>query len=447
MVSTAIPTKQLQKGIYFRKINRPPPAAFALMLLRVTPRSGGPDQMKRIRKLLKELWILYGELNNGIVPDIGPSYPVPHDGHPVDVLFGYGAGAFSLPGARPRPHALAEFDFDQPLPRQAIATYRGTQPDVNGTAKSSGIRYANGGLTPRGDFALQFTGPTAFRVERAVVETWKKLHDFKPAPAPLEIAGVFLGNQRDDRRSWIDFYDGISNLTEQEREEVIVIPDSGLTPQDRWTAGGTYLGFVRIGINLGQWRALTRRRQERMVGRDKLDGCPFISFPSSQPGKPLKPGKVIAGCTQKTVLNANPPTLFRDPGPLPAADTAAAQSHIQRSNQNREPGANSDPSTLESFRIYRQGYPFLEPNPHQPTWFETQSGFRAGLNFVSFQNVPHRLIGILTTQGWLGDANFGWSDRFQAGSVNPLTAYAAGMFLAPPAAPGEPFPGAKALGA
>jgi deferrochelatase/peroxidase EfeB len=419
------------------------------MLLRVNPRSKDPDQAAQIRKLLKSLRILYGQLNDGIVPDIGPEYPVPNDIHPVDVLFGYGAGAFSLPGAKPLPEALAQFDFEKPLPGKAIATYHGTQPDVNGDARSSGIFYARGGLAPHGDFALQFTGPTPFRVERAVVETWKILHDFAPAPAraPLEVSGVFLGNQRDDRRSWIDFYDGTSNLTEYQREQVIVIPDSGLTRRDKWTAGGTYLGFIRIGINLRHWRGLPREEQERIIGRDKLDGCPFISFPDPQPGQPLEPGQVIAGCTPRTTLRKHPPKSFRDPGPLPAPNTTAAQSHMQRSNQNRHPGPKSDPSKLESFRIYRQGYPFLEPNPHEPTDFERQSGFRAGLNFVSFQNLPHRLIGMLTTEGWLGDTNLGGLDRFQAKSVHPLTAYAAGMFLVPPTVEGEPFPGAKALGA
>jgi deferrochelatase/peroxidase EfeB len=120
---------------------------------------------------------------------------------------------------------------------------------------------------------------------------------------------------------------------------------------------------------------------------------------------------------------------------------------MRRSNRNRQPGPHSNPAEVESFRIYRQGYPFLEPNPRHPTPFEAKSGFRAGLNFVSFQNDPHRLIGILTTEGWLGSTNFGGPTRRQSGSRNPLAAYAAGMFLVPPQVTGEPFPGATALGA
>ncbi len=446
MVLDSVSTQQLQAGIYFRRINRPPPTAFALMLLSINPSTNGPGQKRLIKKLLKELWGLYGDLNNGIVPDLGPQHPVKHDLGPVDVLFGYGAGAFQLPGAKPLPTALKAFDFNQPVYATAIATYDETQPDVNGTGKSSGIRYAKGALTELGDFALQFTGPTAFRVERALVETWKKLHDFTPGPAPLQVLGVFPGNQRDDHRSWIDFYDGISNLTELQRGKVIVIPSAGLSRQDGWTAGGTYLGFIRLGIDLKAWRALNRKQQERMVGRDKLDGCPFISFPPPQPGKTLKQGKVIPGCTPQMALQKQPPKLFRDPGALPSANTPAAQSHMRRANRNRPPDPHSSPSDLDSFRIYRQGYPFLEANPQEPTEFETESGFRTGLNFVSFQNDPHRLIGILTDEDWLGGTNFGGQERIQAGSVNPLRAYATGMFLVPPIVRNEPFPGAKALG-
>ena len=89
-----------------------------------------------------------------------------------------------------------------------------------------GIRYAEQAddLTDLADvaFAVQFTADTPLAVERAIVETWKLLHD-EGEHAALEIVAVFSGSQRDDGRSWIDFHDGLSNLKPTERAEAIVI--------------------------------------------------------------------------------------------------------------------------------------------------------------------------------------------------------------------------------
>ncbi len=65
-----------------------------------------------------------------------------------------------------------------------------------------------------------------------------------------------------------------------------------------------------------------------------------------------------------------------------------------------------------------------------------------GLNFVSFQDTPERLIGMIKTPGWFGDSNFGGAEELMpAGGLSLLTIEAAGFFLCPPVAKGEQFPG------
>ena len=144
----------------------------------------------------------------------------------------------------------------------------------------SGIYYADqtDELTDLAEvaFAVQFTADTPLAVERAIVETWKLLHD-EGEPA-LKIVAVFSGSQRDDGRSWIDFHDGLSNLKPAERAEAIVIGAGSDEPRPAWTINGSYLAFIRLGINLELWRELNDSKQERLVGRDKLTGCPLVSF-------------------------------------------------------------------------------------------------------------------------------------------------------------------------
>ncbi|MEJ8645450.1 hypothetical protein WKI68_37965 [Streptomyces sp. MS1.HAVA.3] len=102
-----------------------------------------------------------------------------------------------------------------------------------------------------------------------MVELWKLLsggRDRDTGSGTLEIAGIQTGFQRDDRRSWIGFHDGVSNLASHEREGVISIGESE-AGQDSWTVGGTYLVFLRLAVDLTQWHHLPRAEQELLVGR------------------------------------------------------------------------------------------------------------------------------------------------------------------------------------
>ena len=122
---------------------------------------------------------------------------------------------------------------------------------------------------------------------------------------------------------------------------------------------------------------------------------------------------------------------FREPRQV--EESAVATSHVQRANHNKA----APPDQPNSLRVYRQGYEFFEFSPNAP-------GLRVGLNFVSFQDTPDRLLRMLSKNGWLGQVNFGGDPARQPPAVHSmLTVRAAGVYLAPPVVDGEPYPGAS----
>lgn len=165
------------------------------------------------------------------------------------------------------------------------------------------------------------------------------------------------------------------------------------------------------------------------MGRDKLTGCPITSLDAD--GLPLTdPGCPVAGSqiweTPNDPKHAEPPATD---------DPAVQASHVQRANHHLGPA-----SRPGSRRIFRQGYEFLE-------WAEGAPGFRAGLNFVSFQDIAERVIQILTNVGWLGQVNFGGDAEAQApGMASLLTVHASGVYLVPPRDDGGALPGASLFG-
>jgi hypothetical protein len=408
--------RTLQEGIYYAPGERPG-KFFGLLFLR----AAGHCDAARAAGCLADLWQLYAGLKQGRVPDLDPAV-VPFAEDNLQVLLGLGSAAFELAGvARARPDGLeADQLFAKPLKG-------GGGPLLAG----SGLAYAadaSAGLLDT-EFCVQVTADTKLAVDRVIVETWKLLSDRAEAPRgspDLEATAFYLGAQRPDRRSWIDFHDGLSNMRSEERERAIAIDSR---TGEEWCAGGTYMAFLRLAVDLPAWRKLSRREQELLVGRDKLSGCPIVSIGAG--GEPVTdPGCPVAGTriweTPNDPLFAEPPH---------SADPVIAQSHVQRANHHGE-GSGSG-----GRRIFRQGYEFLE-------WQQGPPGFRLGLNFVSFQDTPERLTAMLTGEGWLGRVNFGGDpDRQPAGMESLLSVYAAGLFLAPPRRDGEPFPGASALAA
>jgi Dyp-type peroxidase family len=399
-----------QEGIYYQK-GASPPGFFTVLLLHAPENQTASS----VNTLLEKLWQLYMQLKDGSVPEL-PGVQVDKDKRKLKVLLGFGAAAFDLPGAlRSCPPDLRNFSF---------AEMKGGGPIAYNGSHEAAIRYAPElGTQPPVQFALQFTAKTSLAVEQAVVET-AKLLQLEAGGAALEIVSFYPGSQRDDGRSWLGFHDGLSNLSADERPGVILI--SPTAPGEEWTRNGTYLAFARLSIALESWWTLDRAAQERLVGRDKLTGCPLVAFDNGT-------ATAAAGCPlggEPITATVNIP--FRD-AYVANPGTTLALSHVQRANHHFGPSAGPP-----SLRIYRQGYPFLEACDEAPH-------FRAGLNFVSFQDTPARLMGILTRKGgWLGTANFGGPDA-PSTKDDLVKAYAAGMFLVPPLAEGERYPGAGAL--
>jgi deferrochelatase/peroxidase EfeB len=403
---------QIQEGVFFRPGETPPPH-FAIAFLKSKP---GATALQ-IDQVLSQLFLVYRELKQGRVPDL-PGQSVMSGN--LSVLLGFGARLFSVPGLSKR------------LPEPLEKRYRFQNPSSgNAILLGAGLHYSPSvSENPAdADIVLQFHADTALAVHRGVVETWKVLHDLEKnnGLAPLYIVGSYAGFGRDDRRSWIDFHDGISNIKSEDRIKAIEIKDRGLDHRDAWTEKGTYMVFLRIPINLALWRSVSRAMQEVLVGRDKLTGCSITDIDPS--GEAISHSGCPVTGTMTVVDKGN--ESFREAPRPDIGKPKLLASHIHRANQGR-PNI-EDP---ESRRIFRQGYEFFEGvNPEgQP---------RLGLNFVSFQDHPARVTFMLKQPGWLGGTNFGGDPSSLAPNFEKLLEVeAAGIFLVPPRDDALRFPGA-----
>ena len=405
---------------------------FAIIFLRVLE----GFKASQVGQSLRQLWKMYGSLEKGKVREL-PNHLVPTGD--LSVLIGYGPSIFDLPDARKKmPNDLKDRQFLPP-------NKEGGNPILEG----SGIKYAHEiheNLGTSSHIVVQFISTTQLPAYRAVVETWKHLHDHEAEKEPLRFISFYTGFQRDDGRSWLGFHDELSNMkTDNEREAAIAINEfnNNLKPKDFWTKYGTYLAFLRIEIDLGIWQKIERKHQEFIVGRDKLTGCPLVGV--DKKGNPI----IKEGCPTKLGIDdaddakvRDHPNFFKEPD---VSDKVKAildvnatfkflnQSHIGRTRHIDAISSNEPASR----RIFRQSFEFLEPidSPMKP--------FRAGLNFVSFQNDPGRLFFILTDPNWLGNTNFGGDQNNMQGMERFLTVLAAGVFFIP--AKEKPFPGASIL--
>lgn len=420
--AAAVPDDHLQDGIYFRHREQPDPC-YALLLLNV--RRG--TTLQQAGEALATVWTMLRDLRGGIVRDLHQrraSDPANVDdltkvpGGCLTCLLGFGTRLFGLNEApafvspdRLQGGWLEEL---QPLKRNGNRVPFQSLPWHPAAAPDAG----------EADLAIQLIARTELAVNRAAVEVWKIIHD---DALPLDIVTVYRGFNRDDRRSWIDFHDGVSNMKTAERRAALEVPDIS------WVQGGTYMAFLRLAIDLVQWRGLSREHQELLVGRDKLTGCLLERVDHDGAGGFIP--RSVQGCPLAgRPLHAN--ACAEPPGRMNLSQPGTRileASHIRRSNFNR--GAADDD---KNNRIFRQGYEFLESFEHgQP---------RLGLNFVSFQRRLSRLTHILNDPFWMGDANFGGLEhgRGVLASV-PLFSVLAGGYYAVPSK-GRPFPGAQLFG-
>ncbi|MEJ7785681.1 MAG: hypothetical protein WKF96_12825 [Solirubrobacteraceae bacterium] len=253
------------------------------------------------------------------------------------------------------------------------------------------------------------TADSPAAVNCAAVEIWKLIVD---EGLPLAPAASFDGFGRHDGRGWLEFHDGVSNLETDQRAAAVIAGDD-----PPWMAGGTYMAFLRLRVDLRAWRERSRTEQELVIGRDKLSGAGLSAVEVNDDGQP-----------RPRVADPAPESdspQWRDPPQT--TDPLLEASHIHRANQTRAsafaPGA---------LRMFRQGYDYLEQLGPQ--------GVVVGLNFVSFQRDLRVLHEVLHLPGWLGDSNFGGLAEDGPEASPLITLAAGGLYAVPPRE--RPFPGA-----
>src|SRR5262249_42420625 len=338
----------LQDGIYFRKGDPPPGRCYRLVLLNVARGA----TLREAGDAISMVWAMLSRLRDGFVSELGLEPPKADretaQKAKLTSLLGFGARLFRNHRELPPPRGVVPLD----------------------ELRFSSLPWApqRDQTTGEADLALQLIANSELAVNRAIVETSILIDENK---LPLEIVTFFGGFNREDRRGWLGFHDGISNVTRDDRRRVLEVS----VEDPPWMLGGTYMGFLRLAIDLKAWRRLPPERQELLVGRDKMTGCPLESVdggpPKRQPGCPVGPSSPKRD-REKYVTAPTPPV----------AATLLRQSHIHRTNPNRQGTQDGDN------RIFRQGYEFVE--------MAGSGALRIGLNFVSFQRDVARLQGILT---------------------------------------------------
>lgn len=303
---------------------------------------------------------------------------------------------------------------DPPLtdaPRPSYLSYLPADGPFPSLAWEDGANQANKG---EADIALQFTAQRQAAVNCAAVEVWKLLED---EGIPLEPVGSFDGFSRHDGRGWLEFHDGVSNLHSSQRPAALEAP-----ADPAWMAGGTYMAFLRLTVDLAVWRRLPRSQQELLVGRDKLTGAALVGTRRDKSGAtvPVAAAPLDRSDDRRRSDFIDPPET---------TDPIVEASHVHRANQVR-----GSPSAAAALRIFRQGYEFLEDVNGRP---------RLGLNFVSFQRDLAIIDHLLHLPGWLGSVNFGGRAGSGPGEPQPvrlLAVTAAGLYAVPPLR--SLFPGA-----
>jgi deferrochelatase/peroxidase EfeB len=408
----------LQEGIYFDEEEKPG-KFFCISFLRLD----SSIDSSVLGRYLKGLWQMYDDLKIGVLQDL-PGHSVPSGD--LSILIGYGVNIFN--------HATDSKKYP-PSTLRTYSKFNPPLPDGGGPILEGGGLYYDNDVTKNPateDIVVQFIANTQLAVNRGIIETWKYLNDNKLGDADqstINLSSYFSGFQRDDFRSWLDFHDGVSNMNSgKERLRAIEIKKTNVE-DERWVEGGTYMSFLRLAIDLSIWRNIHPSKQEIIVGRSKLTGCPIVEI--DEEGQPV----IINGCpkpnTKDVTENGN--EQFRDISVGSIRSNQIKQSHIHRANRKR----GDDPFLRDSNRIFRQGYEFLENINNAP-------GFRSGLNFVSFQDTPRRLNDILTSSNWLGKTNFGGVSESPLSGLNKLISVrGAGYYLVPPVNEVDDFPGSS----
>jgi deferrochelatase/peroxidase EfeB len=414
---------RLQNGIFYQSPQIGNSCHIVLIRLGI-----GSDVLE-VGQVLVKLWTMLKNLEKGIVDDLKLVHPKHLHQGSLSVLIGYGPKIFSIKDVKKdKPHDLDDGDiFSQPL-------VRGGGPIVPG----SDIKYAKDVVendATAGHIILQFVGENEFITSRATYETWKVLSGFQNSQGnnTLNITRIYTGFQRDDKRNWFGFHDGVSNLPSKERIKVISITRNDVRENDLWIVNGSYMAFLRTEFDVDEWNKITDTNQSIIIGRDKITGCPLIGIDKNN--QPIKDNRCPVRGTFDVLEKGNeifrehPPFGRQKYLPLNVSDKLLLKSHIGKSNPTEEQLDRNN-----SYRIYRQGFEYLEPTLSYP-------GFRVGLNFISFQKTPKRFLNILKHSNALREHSSTGSDLPSFETF--FSVRAAGIFVVPPAVTNEPFPGSS----
>lgn len=194
------------------------------------------------------------------------------------------------------------------------------------------------------DLLLQFSSSHFFPLFRAVNSITK------PGRLPFVLAGYHRGFQRADERGMLRFFDGTSNLSLEERKQLVPVDAEAQGDRD-WCDGGTYMVFRKLREDVRQWEELSQPEQEQRIGRRKVDGFPLGSAEELPQDDPI----------------------FREPDFGGANATVPLDSHVRKMNPRL--GVSSD------IKIFRRGWPYFDG-------FAPDDRMQAGLLFVSFQRDP-----------------------------------------------------------
>lgn len=422
----------LQNGIYYSRGQKPGNSCCVLFL--------GIDENAQpinVRNILLDLWNMYKDLQLGITREfklLSNTRKVPSKGYSgnLSVLLGFGPAIFDLKGVQ------------RPCPTYLEKKWLFRSPNGKGGGPilgEIGLDYADyvyQNQVANDPIVVQFIGDNEFVTNRAIVETWKVLRKINKEQETdtVYLRTFFPGFARPDSRGWLGFHEGVSNIRSQDRLKAITVNGNEVTSRDEWTISGTYLAFLRIVVNFDRWENTAVDEQERIVGRDKITGCPIAEVSNINGQNIIVHGCPVPGTMEITEdgnepFREHPPYGIRWNPQMHVSDDVLKKSHIGRMYERPAYyGQGPEPD-----RIFRQGYEFLEPT-------SSPSGFRAGLNFISYQSSPIKLHNILTKG--LGKANFGGPETTNGPEKDKLlSVIAAGLFLVPPLTTNELFPGER----
>ena len=245
-------------------------------------------------------------------------------------------------------------------------------------------------------------------VDRAVVETWKALADAGRARAR---ADDVLPRQPARRPPQLDR-----------------LPRRPLEPAQRGSRE-RHRDRPRHRRELGRRRDVPRvpapgRRPRRLAapvrapsrsspsGATSSAGCPIVGLGDGRRAadRPRLPGRRARRSTRRRTTRRSP-SRRRSPIRSCGRATSSAPTTTSARRATSARGGSSARATSSS------------------NGRTTPPGFRAGLNFVSFQDTPSRLLKMLTAGGWLGGANFGGDEERAARAREPAERLRRGRVL------------------